>query len=312
MTAWLSGAAVFGKAPWHDEFLRPPGKAGDLRLLDEWVFRNAGAMTVSLRAHGDQTPGPYGFVIQVNPSSDLQAVAGVLGPSRDSAGRAYPLVVAASLQFETGLGSSPQAIPILLDSYWQATIDVLASLGSAPLAPDDRSLEAATDSPFESAAAAWDLYRRWTEETTAADLCSLLDRPLDWLVSVAGRIATVARPAPGRVCAIRVPLGRAGGSAVCFWLDVIRRSSRSTSVRSQVPSFFWSHDGETGQAVVCLDPPGESALAALWPAGAPDGAVWDAVEDPGPHAAGGVDDAHEGGSLSTFLRRIESRSNPAV
>jgi hypothetical protein len=187
----------------------------------------------------------------------------------------------------------------------------LASLGNAPLASGDRSLEAATESPFESAAAALDLYRRWTEETTAGDLCSLLDRSLAWLVSVASTIATFAAAgsAPRPLCAVRAPLGRAGGSALCFWLDVIRRSTRW---QAQVPSFFWSHDGETGQAVICLDPPGEPAVAALWSTGAPGDSVWDAVEDRAPHPAGGLLDAREAESLSTFLRRIESRSSPAV
>jgi hypothetical protein len=265
-------------------------------------------MTASLRAHGEATPDPHGFVVQVSPGAALQAVAGVMGPSRDSAGRVYPLIVAASLEFEAAVGARPEVAPLLLDSYWQATIELLASLESAPLAPGDRRLEAATEPPFESAAAALDLYGRWIEETSAAEMCSLLDRSLDWLVSIAGRMATLAavQPAPPGACAVRVPLGQAGGSALCFWLDVVRRSTRS---QSRVPTFFWSHDGDSGQAIVCLHPPGESVLAALWSHGAGD-EVWDAAEDPGAGSTASMRAMCDSGApLSALLHRIESRSH---
>lgn len=104
-----------------------------------------------------------------------------------------------------------------------------------------------------------DLYARWTQQTTAAELSSLLGRPVEWLAGAARYALRLT--VDSRSLAIRVPLGRAGGSALCFWLDLLRRSVRSSP---QVPSFFWSHDGEAGDAVMCLGVPGESTLAALW------------------------------------------------
>jgi type VI secretion system ImpM family protein len=304
MTVWRSGAAVFGKAPWHDEFLRPSSKEGDLRAIDEWVFRNADAMAASLVANASRPQGAFGFLVKVDETDPLQAVAGVLRASRDSAGRHYPLIVAASLTMERSVAGRPEVAPILLDSYWQVAVDALdAWAAAAPAAGDN--LELVTSAPFESASSALDLYTGWTQETAGADLCSLLDRPLEWVRGAAARLAAVARHPPRTLAAVRAPLGRAGGSALCFWLDVLRRSARW---RAHLPSFFWTHDGDTGHAILCLGAPSAAALAALWSVDSADAAVWD-VQDVGASAPVGLS-AEE--SVSSFLSQLESWASSSL
>jgi hypothetical protein len=60
---------------------------------------------------------------------------------------------------------------------------------------------------------------------------------------------------------LRLPLGRAGGAALCFWLDLTRRL---VAWRSTVPSFFWSHDGQAGGLMLHLGQPPPSTLSEMW------------------------------------------------
>jgi hypothetical protein len=60
---------------------------------------------------------------------------------------------------------------------------------------------------------------------------------------------------------LRLPLGAAGGAAVCFWVDLVRRAA---GWRSTIPSFFWSHDGETGTMLLHLGDAPRSTLVDLW------------------------------------------------
>ena len=299
MTAWRSGAAVFGKVPWHDEFLRPLAKESDLRAVDEWVFRNADAVVAALPANGGEPPRTFGFLVKVDEADPLQAVAGVLRASHDSAGRQYPLVVAASLTMERSVAARPEVAPILLDSYWQVALDALGVWAAATPAASDRSLELVTSAPFESASSALDLYTGWIRETTGAGLSSLLGRPFEWVSGAAASLATFVRQPPRTLAAVRAPLGRAGGSALCFWLDILRRSARW---RTHLPSFFWTHDGDAGHAILCLGPPSAAALGGLWNVDSADAALWD-VQDANVTGPAGLRSEE---SVASFLLQLES------
>jgi hypothetical protein len=73
---------------------------------------------------------------------------------------------------------------------------------------------------------------------------------------------------PKTPLSLRLPLGQAGGAAVCFWIDMVRRAA---GWKATLPSFFWSHDGGTGALVLHLGEPPKSTLAELWmPRGARD------------------------------------------
>ena len=60
---------------------------------------------------------------------------------------------------------------------------------------------------------------------------------------------------------LRLPLGQAGGAAVCFWLDLVQRL---TGWLATIPSFFWSHDGTSGTMLLHLGEPPRVTLAELW------------------------------------------------
>ncbi len=300
-STWRTGAALFGKAPWNEEYLRAPARHAELRSLDEWIFRNASAMPALSQTVGREVPIPtYGFLVSVDASAPLQAVAGVLSPSQDKAGRAYPLVVAAAANLEPRVVAHPEVAPILLESYWEIAVEALTGLSSETPAVGDRSLERATETPLESALAALELYTRWTRETSVADLCALLGRSTEWLDSAGRQVLESASPS---LLAIRVPLGGAAGSALCFWLDVLRRAGRWEGGRA--PSFFWSHDGVGGDALLCPGAPGESVLAALW-TNAPAGEIVCDLARIGPAPPVFSSSGSGQGSVATFLEELES------
>jgi type VI secretion system ImpM family protein len=276
VSTWRAGAALFGKAPWNEEYLRPSKRVPALRSMDEWLFRNARAMAVPPRA-SPASERTYGFLLNVDANAPLQAVAGALTPSEDKAGREYPLAVAASVDLEGRVGNHPELTPILFESYWEIASDALVSFRHAPPAADDRRLEQSTEAPLESAATALELYARWATETPVGDLCSLVGRPVEWLAVAARRVLDLAsNRGPARSpFALRVPLGEAAGSALCFWLDVLRRSALW---EGHAPSFFWTQDGSVGEAVLCLGTPGDSVLAAMWRDDAPEESICDLAQ----------------------------------
>ena len=158
MSRWLDKAAVLGKAPWRAEFLRASGRSSELRSFDEWLFQNGSALTDSPREPGHVS---HGFVLCLAPADHpLQGIAGVLGPSCDSAGRSYPLSVAAPVAFDAEAGAHPEVAPIVLESYWDFAIDVLTAARSGPPAAGAGALDELTERPAESSAGALGHVRR--------------------------------------------------------------------------------------------------------------------------------------------------------
>jgi hypothetical protein len=299
MTGSPASAAVLGKVPWHAEFLRGSQLSAELWAFDQWLFRNDQSPRVppprlTPPRSSEQTTPPsagvpsdvpsprsttppstdvaYGFLLQLGPSSAVpSAVAGILSPSRDLAGRSYPLAIAGHVALARDVAAHPEILPIVLEDYWHTAIDILKEARDGPPVGDDWRLERLSQAPLESGESALALYVEWAERMVVPQLCSLLGRPPDWLASAVAAIARAVDP-KGGVRAVRVPLGLAAGSALCFWLDVVRRAA---GWQRHVPSFFWSHDERGGDALLFVAEPGDSALATLWGGGAPSGDVCD-------------------------------------
>jgi hypothetical protein len=67
--------------------------------------------------------------------------------------------------------------------------------------------------------------------------------------------------APATKLGLRLPLGGGGVAAAVFWLDLVRRLSRSASA---VRTCFWCFDGVSGHVVVQLGDTAASTLSELW------------------------------------------------
>ncbi|MDP9151419.1 MAG: type VI secretion system-associated protein TagF [Myxococcota bacterium] len=314
VTIWRSHAALLGKTCWRMEFLRTSGLSPELQAFDGWLFNNASSLPERGAAGGCDPERPtYGFLMQLNPSDDpFHGIAGVVGPSCDQAGRPFPLSVATPVAIGAQVSAHPEIAPLVLESYWQAASEVLFAVRASAPCPGDRSLEGLTQEPTESATGAFDTYVDWARQMRVGELGSLLERPVSWVEHAVRVIAeAVARPGrvagPTRASAIRVPLGRAGGGALCFWLDVLRRT---TFWRAHAPSFFWSHDGRVGDALLSVQAPDERTLATLWRVGAAGHDVWDLTLEPGRRdwgaTAGVPSDADQ--TLWTLLQQTGVRS----
>jgi hypothetical protein len=259
MTGSIARAAVMGKVPWHPEFLRGSQLCAELWAFDEWLFRNAQPE----QSHA-ASAGAYGFLLQLTSTTTAtSAIAGVISPSHDLAGRPYPLAIAGNVTLARDVVAHPEIVPIVFESYWQAALEILAEARVGPPEADDWHLERLSDAQMDSAQSAFDLYVDWAGGTDAGEFCARLERPAAWLAEAATAVAQATRA--GNPGCVRAPLGQAGGGALCFWLDVVRRAARWQG--GHVPSFFWSHDEQRGEALVFVGAPGDATLATLWGGG---------------------------------------------
>jgi type VI secretion system ImpM family protein len=269
MSRWLEGAALIGKVAWEYEFLRGPRHSPTMSAFDEWLFRNAAACDKG-GWFAAAEPAAYGFVMQIEPGGRAPVFAGAVGPSRDRAGRAYPAAIVSSLALDDA-AAHPEVLPILLEDYWQRAVEALAWARTTSEGADEGRLQDITARPIEPCSNAAALYVDWTHRTTPSELCGMLDRSPSWLEHAVDALANVARPhrhgpnaAGAPRCAVRVPLGRAAGAALCFWLDVVWRALGG---RGSSPSFFWSHDAQSGDALLSLPTALDTTLTTLWSGG---------------------------------------------
>ncbi len=292
-------ASVLGKAPWQNEFLRTSGLCPELWAFDEWLFRNAEAL-------GECTEGAsYAFLVHTAGTAAASAsIAGVLRPSQDQAGREFPLAVACTVGLASDIVRHPEVIPLVLEPQWNLALEVLADVQSARLPSDDSRLAQLAEQSLGEGASATDLYSTWVKATSSVDFCALLGRPAEWLGPALQGIVDRLKPGAGRIRAVRVPLGNAGGGALCFWLDVIRRAMHW---HDHTPSFFWSHDEEGGEALVFAGDPDDATLASVWRPTA-SSAVYDAnnADSPaspalGPWLAGAAE-----GSVAAALDGVDA------
>jgi type VI secretion system ImpM family protein len=298
MTEASISAAVLGKVPWHPEFLRCSQLSAEIWAFDEWLFRNA-------QSQMTEWPGKasYGFLLQLAPAG-MSPMAGVIGPSHDAAGRPYPLAIAGRVAGARDIAAHPEILPIFFEDYWHAALEILREARVGPADGDEWRLDRLSQKEKLSLDAAFDLYANWVEQLTTPQLSSLMGRPPNWLAGAASRIAQMVGPHTGeRVRSIRVPLGHAAGGALCFWLDVIRRATRW---QAHVPSFFWSHDEQGGDALVFIGAPGDRALATLWDDAARGDDVFDLTAlDEASSSVGTSEQGDAESSLWSLLERVD-------
>jgi type VI secretion system ImpM family protein len=272
MSAFSAGStSLVGKLPSQAEFLPTPSGAPGFAAFDawltsatEWAAGRAGPSWPDHFAKGTI----HAFAFRPPAAEPGTLLCGALAPSRDSAGRQFPLVVAAPLRVSRELAELPQLLPFVLEGFWGNATALLWDL-LAGAATDPRAACAALHAePVLDAQEAAALYAEWSSELELRELWPLLGPPLEG-PAPAGPLRLVAEVVapfrgveqPDTPLSLRLPLGLAGGAALCFWLDVLRRS---LGWRSTVPSFFWSHDGQWGAGLFHLGRPSKQALAELW------------------------------------------------
>ncbi|MET0593259.1 MAG: type VI secretion system-associated protein TagF [Polyangiaceae bacterium] len=262
---------VFGKVPWRAEYLKVRWDGDPFTSFDSWMTDNVEWAAVhAQRAFADASStgsgGMHAFVFR--PKNGQGVLSGAIVASADSAGRSYPLAVGAPLSSAPELGACPEVLPLVLEDFWQSASEIAGAVRAAGSVDGAASATPADFTWSVDVAQACAAYAEWATALPLGDLFSLIygaDGPT--LAAQAVRFTVEAlRPfrgvdRPRTPLTLRLPLGAAGGAAVCFWVDLVRRAA---GWRSTIPSFFWSHDGAAGNLLLHLGDPPRSTLCDLF------------------------------------------------
>jgi type VI secretion system ImpM family protein len=266
---------LLGKVPWRNEYVRPPVPSPTLAGFDVWLGESVEAATRGAAGWGEAyaTAPLQAFVFAPKKagfwgSGGIEMLAGVVAPSADGAGRQYPIALAGTLALPSGVVSSPEILPLLVEDFWQGASDLLSETKVKAVDTIDhrfRNLQERFEFTVDGARGA---YGEWIAALTANELwVSLFGaeslRTADQTIE---NVFEAVRPFrgvehPRTTLTLRLPLGSAAGAAVCFWVDLVRRAAKW---RATIPSFFWSHDGTAGTMLLHLGDPPTSTLAELW------------------------------------------------
>ncbi len=268
--AKLGPAGVLGKHPTRGDFVAFGNRSdhfidfGDFVTRNiEWAEAKAGREWPNAYAAG----GLQAFVYRSSAGGHATALVGAIAPSYDRAGRRYPLTVAMPLFAPPPLLAALGVLPLVLESCWESTSRVLLSLTSNAHGNLDHASSSVpvADLHWDEALAS---YSHWTSHLPAGELWTLMfgtDPSFDPARALAVVSSTVAAcrgvECPESPLALKLPLGHAGGAAVCFWLDLVHRLAQW---KRTIPSFFWSHDGQGGTLLLALGQAPPSTLAELW------------------------------------------------
>jgi type VI secretion system ImpM family protein len=264
--AYAHTGGWIGKLPSRAEYLPVPSWAPAFAAFDawlttsiEWAAARAGADWTQRFAGG----AVHGFVFRSPVAAPDEVLCGALAPSRDSAGRQFPLALAAPLRLPPEVVVRPELLPFLLETVWsEATRALVEALETGnPELAGAIQLEPAAD-----VAEAAGLYAEWAAQLPLAELWALLGPALGdpratlrLLFETLAPVRQVERPAT--TLSLRLPLGQASGLGLCFWLDLVRRG---LGWQRTVPNLFWSHDGSNGAVMLHLGAAPKATLAELW------------------------------------------------
>jgi hypothetical protein len=218
-----------------------------------------------LRDGADVAPAASVDALVYKKRGGTSLLAGAMAPSCDRAGRPFPLVAASELVLEPLITEHPETLPLVLEQVWALTGRLVLDLQAL----DREAIEAARwSAELElSVEEALATYRGWTNDLSLDDLVELVfDGDGSRAARAIALIEEAVRPyrgieEPDTPLSLRLPLGRVGGAAVCFWLDFVKRLA---GWRRTLPSFFWSHDGVSGALMLHLGRIPAVALSELW------------------------------------------------
>jgi type VI secretion system ImpM family protein len=261
---------VVGKLPGWADFVRLGARGVPFEQLLRWLVGGAEL------AAGSRRP-PLGMPSEGNIQAFVyrsggSLLCGALAPSCDSVGRRVPVAAAVEVEIDEALGRHPELLPILFENVWAETSEIIGELQRS--SRDEVSERSWALELALTTREAEETYQSWTQEIAVVDFLELVfGDDVERAPRVLAFVEEAAAPyrgveMPETPLSLRLPLGASGGATVCFWLDLVRRVARW---RRTVPSFFWSHDGNSGVLMLHLGLPPESALEELWqPSGACD------------------------------------------
>jgi type VI secretion system ImpM family protein len=254
------------------DFLRVGMGATSGEALERWVEEGLAFAEAKRGAawHSAYATGAvYAFILRpARASQTRETLVGVIKPSTDAVGRRFPLVLYSPALAGTAV-PWPHVLPMaygdFLDSASMLLSDAETVSGVAQMqafvsrvGPPTTAVADQVAQEYEMWAATTPLERAWTI-IFGADSALSAPRAVHTILEAVGPFRGDASP-PTRL-GLRLPLGPGGIAAAAFWLDTLRRVSRTPP---EIRTCFWSFDGATGSAIVQLGDTPASSLAELW------------------------------------------------
>jgi type VI secretion system ImpM family protein len=264
--------SAFGKLPSRADFVQVGAGSEPFARFDRWLTNSvewAHARTGAIWRDAFQAGTMRAFMYRGDgPAVEQALVVGAVAPSRDEAGRLFPMCVATSVVPTADFVENPHLLPFACESIWQVAGESLAALGANPAADLTARLAGLAEPctvGFSDTAA---VYAAWGETMQLSELAALIvgSGQLNVLRGMLRLMSEAVRPhrhqeSSSTPLSLRLPLGAAGGAAVCFWLDAVRRL---VDWRATVPSIFWSQDGDSGRLTLHLGLAPAATVSELW------------------------------------------------
>jgi type VI secretion system protein ImpM len=257
---------AFGKLPKVGDFVRVGLASEVTRGFEEWLHQGVQCAHDKRGATWKQAFGKgsvYAFNMSVQLGDERTGqLSGLLKPSADSVGRAFPLAVYTSPPSGLPHVSLPDALGTFLDDV----ADIVSQ--SDALSAGDLERRLPLVHGIEDAGQIARNFESWSRTTRLSDVWrSIYDsddlaRPIYALYT----LLEIERPLRGRPlrkspAGVRFPLGRLGVTAAAFWLDVVRSVFK---LKSPSLSFFWFFDGQRGDILIQLGRTPAASFAELW------------------------------------------------
>jgi type VI secretion system protein ImpM len=245
-----SAVGLYGKVASQPDFLRAGAGAFCQNGLDRWLQEGVEA----LRTERTQLPeGPTAFLLA--PGGAL-AFVGALAPSRDAAGRSFPLALFAEVPVAAaheGLPSLPQAWASFVAEA-SGLLAQAADLDGGEISRRTQALDArVSDTPEPHA---------WKNQPVRT-LAVVFDGSLPAAAFALHTLATACdRAAAGTDTAtatLTVDAPVAGSATTALWLEIARRR---LAWAQAVPSLLWT-TGPEARLLLTLGPPSPMAMAFL-------------------------------------------------
>jgi type VI secretion system protein ImpM len=242
-------ASLFGKLPTVLDYVRINHDSKTAIALDEWLSRALQDLTVA-----GQTFSSTRFRFLFAPQGSDQAITGVLGPSKDRAGRKFPLSVFAQLSVR-GIARSFASAPRACAAFYEAA-DAL--LDAAPTLSRDEAAEKLASLPTPGAQAflaeSESLRSQLAERSFAAFSDSLFSGNPEAAEAALARAVSIlvqVRMGPGeRVNALDCPVN--DEQDILAWLSL---AQSVLGWSNDVPSLFWTTRSEPGRLLITLGAP---------------------------------------------------------
>lgn len=272
----------FGKVPVHGDFIRHKAAGSTVRVIDGWLQQGLQFARRRLVGAFDAAyDAATLWSFYMAPRDITQVLVGVLGPSRDRVGRAYPFLVAMEAEGATFASDRRAPVPVTFPALFEHASEIVGEAMAGHLSRDQLSDRIEQPDLFARDDAGAAAFERYLQQTPVSSFWERLwGHPQDsrkYLLfkNLLDLLQPLRRGIPANYPLIfRFPLGPDGrtlGFDVSFWLRLCRSLLREPGLQ---PSFFWTQpDPEHGVdpfLLVALRPPSPKIFAALLPADVDD------------------------------------------